>query len=660
MTRASVVAGVALLVGGIALTSARRADDPQARDVPPPQNRPTERLIAIGSATITGTVTAADTGRPIRGASVGISATIGAAPTSGPLIGNPVGTLGRGRPAGSPIITSVSRQAVTDAAGRFSIERLPAGSYLINVSRQQFLANAYGQRKPGGQGRPVALADGQTLSLNITLVRGGSISGTVYNEDGDPQTQTQVSAWRVVMTSGVRRVQQQGGGSTDDRGMYRLFGLQPGDYFVSATPFPNGERMTMDRIQAETEAINNAIASGGVRPPAAPGMPSTVAIPVQNPQQFVMQGPMPGYLPTFAPNVDVPSKASPVHVAGGDEHTNVDIQLRLVEASQIAGMVTSPLEDGVGVQISLVPEEASFDVGSLSMARMEQDGKFTLRNVPPGKYMVLAQTVAQPQRGAAPVAVVGPGGVQSFGPPPMQQLTSAQHLFAQVPVEVAGQSVINVSLALKPGKSISGMVVFDYKTQPLLNLSQGRLNITLSPAPWPQIIQFGPQPSAQVGPDGRFTLTGVIAGRYSVRGNFGLMRSSMANGQDTLDFPLNFTAESDLAGVVITMTDTTTELSGHLMDAAGKPALDYTIVLASTDERFWTPGSRRILTARTDATGAYMFRNMPPGTYLLGAVTDLEPGGQFDPELLQSLRGASRTVTVDENGKVVQDLRVGK
>lgn len=655
MTRVAVVAGLALVVGGVALTPTGQAFQVQVRDAAPPQNRPTERLIPIGNATINGTVVTGDTGRPIRGANVNINATIGTLPTGGPLIGNPIGTLGRGRAAvASASFAVVSRQAVTDATGRFSIEHLPAGAYVINVNRQQFLLGTYGQRKPGGQGTPVTVAEGQTVSITIPMVRGGSIAGTVYNEDGDPQTQTQVSAWRVVMNNGVKRVQQQNSGTTDDRGQYRIFGLQPGDYFVSATPFANIERLAQDRVQEETDAINRAIASGAVRPPAGPGMPSMVAIPLQTQQLFGAQGQPPGYLPTFAPSVDVPSRATAVHVSGGDEHANVDIQLHLVEASQIVGTVTTPLDEGVGVQINLVPEESSFDVGSLPMARVDPDGKFVLRNVSPGKYVVFAQTVVQPQRGAVPF--VARGAVLPPSQPP--QLTPSQHLWAQAPVEVAGQSTIDVSLSLKPGKSISGLILFDYKTMAPPDLSQARLNVMLTPAPSPQIIQFGPLPTATVGVDGRFTLTGVIAGHYGIRGNFGVMKSSMVNGQDTLDFPLNFTAESDVSGVVITMTDVQSLVSGHLTDSAGKPALDYTIVLASTDERFWTPASRRILTARTDATGAFTFRYMPPGTYLLGAVTDLEPGGQFDPELLHSLRAASRTVTVAEGDKLVQDLRV--
>ena len=134
----------------------------------------------------------------------------------------------------------------------------------------------------------------------------------------------------------------------------------------------------------------------------------------------------------------------------------------------------------------------------------------------------------------------------------------------------------------------------------------------------------------------------------------------MVNGEDTLDFPLDFTGEQDISDAVLTVTDKSTELSGLLSDSVGKPGSDYTIVLAASDERFWTPSSRRVVTSHTGADGRYMFRNVPPGAYLLAAVTDLESGAQYDPEFLRSLNGASLRVTLSEGGKLTQDLRIGR
>jgi hypothetical protein len=136
------------------------------------------------------------------------------------------------------------------------------------------------------------------------------------------------------------------------------------------------------------------------------------------------------------------------------------------------------------------------------------------------------------------------------------------------------------------------------------------------------------------------------------------MKSSIVSGQDTLDFPLEFTGEHDVTDAVLTLTDQTSELSGTLTDSAGKPAVDYMIVVAASDSRYWAPGSRRVAIARPSPDGRYVLRSLPPGVYQIAAVIDLEPGAQYDPEFLRSVARASWPVTINEGGKVAQDLRV--
>jgi hypothetical protein len=134
----------------------------------------------------------------------------------------------------------------------------------------------------------------------------------------------------------------------------------------------------------------------------------------------------------------------------------------------------------------------------------------------------------------------------------------------------------------------------------------------------------------------------------------------MVGGQETLDFPLDVTGERDITDAVLTVTDRTQELTGVLTDASGRPAVDYLILAVAADNRFWTPGSRRIVTTRPDTSGRYSFRSLPPGEYLLATVTDLEPGGEYDPEFLKTLAGASVRVSLIEGGKTTQDIRVSR
>jgi hypothetical protein len=359
----------------------------------------------------------------------------------------------------------------------------------------------------------------------------------------------------------------------------------------------------------------------------------------------------PGYLPVYAPNSLTPSGAVSVNVVGGDERANIDIQVRLAQASQIQGTVAGALDPGVAVQVSLVSDDPLLDGVSNMSARLDQGGRFTFRTIAPGKYTVFAQTVP------APPTMAFVNGQPSSPPQPPPQLTDAQKQWGRASVLVEGQSSLEINIPLRPARSISGVIMFDMARVP--DLTRMRPTVFLAPAPSARSMpSYSGPPSAQVEPDGSFTLTGVVPGAYTLRPGIGLLKSAVVDGRDTADFPLEFTGEHDVSGIVITVTDKSSELSGTLTNASGAPALDQTIIVASTDSRYWMPGSRRISTTRTMAEGRYLIRNLPPGDYLLAVVGDFEQGAQYDPEFLRGLGSGAVRVTITEAGKTVQDLRV--
>jgi protocatechuate 3,4-dioxygenase beta subunit len=655
-------AGARLTAQAVPVPPGIQVRDPSA---PPPQRGqgpPPVRRIAIGSGAISGTVVAADSGRPVRNARVNLNgftpppipAASGAPSTAtltppvfagGVTISSSLGGVSQ-----TFNIGSLSRTALTDAQGQFVFSRLAVGQYSLSVNRNEYLTTNYGQKKPGGSGTTIQLADGQQMKVELRMIRGGVITGQVIGEDGEPVSNAQVRSLRYTIASGVRRLQSSGFAQSDDRGMYRMFGLQPGDYIVSATPNPPD--FGMDRMNADMAAIEQAIASGAVQPAAAPGMPATVIIPTPVGPQAPPTQP-PGYLPVYYPSTPIPSSASVVHVAGGDEHTGVDVQIQLVQASTIQGSISNPPPQGIAVQVSLLSDDPTTDVGSLPSTRVGNDGKFTFRTIAPGKYIVFAQTVASPQ----PMQIVN--GQPIPGQVTPGRLDDSQRWWARAPVTVEGQATLTTPLTLQAGRSISGVVLFEMAKPP--DLTQARLTVSVTPPPGSQNISFGPPSQAPVGSDGRFTLNGVIPGKYILRSQSGgLAKSSIVNGEDTLDFPLDFTGERDISDAVLTVTDKTNGLSGTLTDSLGKPGTDYTIVLASSDERFWTPSSRRVVISRTSTDGRYQFRNLPPGSYLLAAVTELENGAQYDPQFLRSLNGAGLRVTVAEGAQQTQDLRIGR
>src|SRR5580765_2196104 len=168
----------------------------QPKDTPPPP-----------AGRITGRVLAADNGRPVKRARVFA--------TAAELPG------GRGM--------------LTDDSGVFDLTELPAGRYSLSVSKSGFVALSYGQRRPLQAGTPLQLADGQQMKgIEFQLPRGSVISGHVLDEDGDAMPGVMVRVMRYQYLQGEKRLTPAGTGQTDDKGLYRVWGLMPGDYYVNA------------------------------------------------------------------------------------------------------------------------------------------------------------------------------------------------------------------------------------------------------------------------------------------------------------------------------------------------------------------------------------------------------------------------------------------
>ncbi len=138
--------------------------------------------------------------------------------------------------------------AVTDAGGQYRLAGLPAGDYEVNVN----LLEVYVPALPNGRrSRSITLSDGEEArNIDFTLARGGVITGRLTNADGGPI---------IGATVLVKPIDNNGDGSmewgrlhnrhgvTDDRGVYRIYGLPAGRYRASADGSdigPNASRLT--------------------------------------------------------------------------------------------------------------------------------------------------------------------------------------------------------------------------------------------------------------------------------------------------------------------------------------------------------------------------------------------------------------------------------
>ncbi len=164
--------------------------------------------VAAGTASLSGRVVAADTGRGVSRARVSVS---------------------------SPGLRE-GFSALTDQDGRYTIAGLPAGTYNISASKTSFVTVSFGASRPQRPGTRLRLVQGQEVrDVDIRLPRGGVLTGRVFDESGEPVVRTSVRAMRFQYVQGERRLAQVGSGESDDRGQFRIYGLMPGAYVVAAS-----------------------------------------------------------------------------------------------------------------------------------------------------------------------------------------------------------------------------------------------------------------------------------------------------------------------------------------------------------------------------------------------------------------------------------------
>ena len=157
-------------------------------------------------------------------------------------------------------ITSLEAQGpppygTTDAGGRFVIQDVVPGSYQITAYRNGFVRQRHGQDDPGRSVSPVELRAGATFEASIEMTPAAVIADRVVDEIGDAVPRAQVAAVQSrVGTDGQETLQAVRRATTDDRGQYRLFWLDPGEYTLTAAFLPNPGLYTK-RILLDAEEI---------------------------------------------------------------------------------------------------------------------------------------------------------------------------------------------------------------------------------------------------------------------------------------------------------------------------------------------------------------------------------------------------------------------
>lgn len=274
-------------------------------------------------------------------------------PTKGPTatISGKVTLKGKGLPGIVVALRSIESnqrvkayKAVTDEEGNYRLTNVSPGNYQVAAVAPAFIVG-----EEQGRGKTLIITKDETIeNIDFTLIRGGVITGKVTDSDGRPVVEEGVELYPVQGNAVQmnQRVFMELDTRTDDRGIYRIYGVRPGNYRVAA-----GQTL-------------NSSSGQGV-----------------------------SYKKTFYPAASEISQAGIIEVTEGSETTNIDITLgRALLKYSARGRI---VDGDTGRPLASVPyglrtfiDENSTSSGSTG-AVSNNEGEFHFDNLAPGKYAVL-------------------------------------------------------------------------------------------------------------------------------------------------------------------------------------------------------------------------------------------------------------------------------
>lgn len=265
---------------------------------------------------------------------------------SGSITGKVVNEKGEPLPNARVSVQAVgaarSRAAeVTDHDGAFRVDGLEPVPYQINVWMPAYISQPSETEEP--REKRYQVGD----SVSFVLIKGGVITGTVTNAAGNPVIGVHVSA-RMIRDSNERRLGRglESRVNTDDRGVYRIYGLPAGKYIVVAGS-------TDEYLEWGINPFSND-------------------------------------LPTYAPS-STRDMAEEISVRVGEETSNVDIRYRGEQGGTISGTVGGPpIAGGFTVVLTSITLSGS----QSNISKFEQPGsrQFAFTGLADGDYYLTLRT----------------------------------------------------------------------------------------------------------------------------------------------------------------------------------------------------------------------------------------------------------------------------
>jgi hypothetical protein len=582
--------------------------------------------------------------------------------TESPVGGAVVVAIASADAGGKPItldptsrVQPPSASVMSTGSGYFVFRDLPAGRFSVVTRAAGYVSN---------ESPPfvVEVIDGQKTSEIIQRVwKYGAIGGRLVDERGEPITGMPVHAKRrgawgptVINAQG----QSAGVALTDDRGVYRIPQLVPGDYTAAVlsttTTLPANVAAALDPAPLNRETFTAMMSelrqSGYFR---TWGCPTCISNSHEGHylSGFVLQRPavtLPpapdgralGFANTFYPGTTRAGDATFVSLGSGESRGDLDLTMRLTPTRVVSGVLNCPEGPMRHAVVNLIPpgiDSDLFAAEGVATAITDERGSFAFLAISPGEYVL-----------SASVRIV------------INETAGTGHqLWARQEITVGDADVSGLAVTMRVGVSISGRVVFQ--------------NATGGP-PRPARHVITPQPiradswrtiQAVVQPDGSFRTGGDPPGRYLINAGTGatsgwFLHTMTLNGKPLIDDTIDIN-ETEVTGLVLTYGTTTNRVSGRVDTAAGTPDADAAVIMFAADSNAWREAvfssSRRARMVRVRSTGAFEIASMAPGEYYLAAVPSRLVLNWQDPRLLERLVGAATRVTLGVEEEKTVTLR---